>query len=282
MKTVLVTGATSGFGKGLVLEFLSEDFRVVATGRKLLDRKDIFKNERAAFGDRLVELDLDVTSKTDLEKIAAYFQIHPLDVLVNNAGFAVFGPAEECSEEKIRRQFEVNFFGLVILTQKLLPTLRKSRGHVINFSSVFGIMGFPLSSAYCASKFAVEGFSESLSYEMKPFGVRVSLVEPGGYRTNFNNNVEWGATPDPKSVYYKQIQNYALLREKLSSHPSPQDPQEVIAGVVRIARSQHPKLGYTFGKDAFATKVIKGLLPRQVFHRMTGRFINKIFSKDLE
>jgi short-subunit dehydrogenase len=280
MKTVLVTGATSGFGKGLVSSLLKSGFTVIATGRNLLGRKELFSTERAEFGARLIELDLDVTSASDIKSIETYFRDKPLDVLINNAGYAVFGPAEECSEDKLRRQFEVNFFGMVLLTQKLLPFLRQSKGHIINFSSVFGLMGFPLSSVYCASKYAVEGFSESLSYELKPFSVKVTLIEPGGYRTNFNNAAEWGMTETKNSIYQLQVQNYTSLRNKLASRPNPQNPQDVVNGVVNIIQSHNPKLNYSFGKDAFSVRVLKKIFPRSVFHKVSGKFLYKAFNKE--
>lgn len=276
MKQVLITGATSGFGKSLTAEFLKNGFRVIATGRNLSSRADIFKNERQEFGASLVELDLDVTSTTDIQKVSDYFKTEKLDILVNNAGYAVFGPAEECHEEQLRRQFEVNFFGLVLLTQKLLPALRNSKGHIFNFSSVMGLVGFPLSSLYCASKFAVEGFSESLSHELRPFGVGVTLIEPGGYRTNFNASAVWGMGEiREQSVYFRQLKNYATFRMKLASRPNYQDPNDVARGLVRIAQSHSPKISYSFGKDAMMTRVLKKTLPRAVFHRVMGRVLNK-------
>lgn len=281
MKTVLVTGATSGFGKGLVSSLLDNGFQVIATGRNLLGRKNIFSAERAKYKDKLVELDLDVTSPADLKSIETYFRERPLDVLINNAGFAIFGPAEECSEEKLRRQFEVNVFGMILLTQKLLPSIRQAKGHIINFSSVFGFMGFPLSSAYCASKFAVEGFSESLSYELKPHSVKVTLIEPGAYRTNFNNAAEWGMPETaPTSVYNRQVKNYTSLREKLSQRPNPQQPEDVVNGVVNIVKSNNPKLSYSFGKDAFSVRFLKKIFPRSVFHTVSGKFLYKAFNKE--
>lgn len=281
MKTVLITGATSGFGKGLVRRLLESGHKVIATGRNLQSRPEILREERQKYPSQLIELNLDIASKSDLESIQSYFVNHQLDVLINNAGFAVFGPAEECTEEKIRKQFEVNFFGLVFLTQRLLPAIRKSQGHIINFSSVFGFMGFPLSSYYCASKFAVEGFSESLSYEMKPFGVRVTLVEPGAYRTNFNNSAEWGMGMSETSVYHRQIQNYIRLRQRFSSRPNPQNPEDVIEGVVRIVDKSHSGLNYTFGRDAFFIRVFRKVLPRTLFHKLTGRMFERIFAKEL-
>lgn len=281
MKTVLITGATSGFGKGLVTRLLKDGFQVVATGRNLAKRKDIFSTERLKYQNRLVELDLDVTSSEDIKSVETYFTNRPLDVLVNNAGFAIFGPAEECTEENLRRQFEVNVFGLILLTQKLLPAIRKTEGHIINFSSAFGLMGFPLSSAYCATKFAIEGFSESLSYELRPFSVKVTLVEPGGYRTNFNNAAEWGMSLSAnESVYSRQIKNYTLLRTKMSTRPNPQKPEDVVNGVARIISSNNPKLNYSFGKDAFFVRFAKKIMPRSLFHRISGKALNHVFNKE--
>ncbi len=280
MKTVLVTGATSGFGKGLVTALLENGYQVVATGRNLQTRQDIFSAERMKYSSRLIEMNLDVTSTDEMTAVETYFRTRPLDVLINNAGFAVFGPHEQCSEEKLRKQFEVNVFGVFLLTQKLLPALRKSQGHIINFSSAFGLMGFPLSSAYCATKFAIEGFSESLSYELKPFSVKVSVVEPGGYRTNFNNAAEWGMELTPHSIYNRQIKNYTRLREKLSSRPNPQRPEDVVNGVIKIIQSSNPKINYSFGKDAFLVRFMKKIMPRSVFHRISGKALYKQFNKE--
>lgn len=281
MKTALVTGATSGFGKGIVSSLLAEGFQVVATGRNILSRKDIFSTERERYKNNLVELDLDVTSQTDMKSIEVYFRERPLDVLINNAGFAIFGPAEECSEENFRRQFEVNVFGVIFLTKKLLPSIRRAKGHIINFSSVFGLMGFPLSSAYCASKYAIEGFSESLSYELKPHSVKVTLIEPGAYRTNFNNAAEWGMIDtSPSSVYHRQIKNYTSLRKRLSEWPHYQNPEEVINGVISIIKSRSPKLNYSFGRDAFSVRVLKTIFSRSFFHMISGIFLYKAFSRE--
>jgi short-subunit dehydrogenase len=282
MKTVLITGATSGFGKGLVEQFLNEGFTVVATGRNLLSRRNLFEKSREQFKNQLIELNLDVTNENERNEIVNFFTNHPLDILVNNAGFAVFGPAEECTEESIRKQFEVNFFGLVLITQKLLPFIRKSQGQIINVSSILGLMGLPLSSFYCASKYAVEGFSEALSYELKPFGVKVVLIEPGGYRTNFNNSAEWGMSVGRSdSPYNKSVMNYSKLRDKLANRPNPQNPNEVTAGIVKIAKMQNKKISYTFGKDANSTRLLKKILSRNTFHNLTGYFLNRVFNKDL-
>jgi short-subunit dehydrogenase len=163
-RTIVITGATSGFGLSLVREFLKNGDKVIATGRNLTMRQEVFAAERAKYKDQLIEKNLDITSDTESLELKKYLEDQSLkiDVLINNAGHGLFGALEDLSTQQIRQQFEVNFFGLVNLTQLLLPLLIKASGKIFNFSSVFGFTGFPLSSAYCASKFAVEGFSESL------------------------------------------------------------------------------------------------------------------------
>ncbi len=283
MKIVLITGATSGFGMGLVKGLLAEGHQVIATGRNLTERSDLFAPERIRYPNLLTELNLDVTAADERRAVSHYLENKTLDVLVNNAGFAVFGSAEECTEDQLRKQFEVNFFGLVLLTKELLPFIRKSKGHIINFSSVFGMMGFPLSSTYCASKFAVEGYSESLSYELASHFVKVTLVEPGGYRTNFNKAAEWGSTTIPEfSAYTKQTKNYAKFRAKLAARPNPPDPKVVIEGVIRIIKINHPKINYTFGLDATLVRIMKKAIPRSLFHRISTRLLNRMMTKELE
>ena len=211
-RIIVITGATSGFGCALVKEFLNQGDHVIATGRNLSDRSDIFKTERAQYKNQLIEKNLDVTLEKECLDFKNYIEEsgQNIDVLINNAGYALFGALEDTSMEQIRDQFEVNFFGLTRITQNLLPSLVKSKGKILNFSSVFGFTGFPLTSAYCASKFAVEGFSESLDYELRPHGVQVCLIQPGGYRTKFGSSAVWGKSSNV--CYNTQTDNYQILR----------------------------------------------------------------------
>src|SRR5262245_19631363 len=193
-KTILITGCSSGFGRLVIPEFLREGWHVIATMRDAANRKGIFNEELNGYRDALSLLSLDVTNEA--ERAAAKNFIEEkfggkLDCLVNNAGYGLFGAVEDLSEAQIREQMEVNFFGLVLLTQMLLPQLRKASGRIINLSSVLGFTGMPMSAMYCASKFAVEGFSEGLYHELKPHGVQVALVEPGAFRTNFAEKLTW-------------------------------------------------------------------------------------------
>lgn len=196
-QTVLITGCSSGFGFAAVQLFAEEGWNVVATVRRIED------------GVPFASLDNVLVARLDVQDpgtIAAAVQdgidrFGRIDALVNNAGFGLFGVFEGTSPEKVRDQFEVNVFGLMETTRTILPHFRANRsGVVVNITSGAGVFGLPMSSLYNASKFAVEGFSEALSYELEPLGVRVKLVEPGGVlETNFGQRVgvEAGQTNAP-------------------------------------------------------------------------------------
>ena len=276
-RTIVITGATSGFGHALVKEFLHMGDNVIATGRNLSNRKEIFAEERGQFKDALMEKDLDVTIESECLKFVQDLNMNKtkVDILINNAGYGLFGALESCSLEQIRHQFEVNFFGLVRVTQLLLPSLIQSKGKIFNFSSVFGFSGFPLTSVYCASKFAVEGFSESLDYELRPHGVQVCLIEPGGYRTKFGTSSVWGQTP--VSLYEVQTKNYHELRHKMMTRKNYQDPQDLAKGVATLSRRSSLPLRMPFGKDAVLTATMRKIMPETILHRMTHKMFNKLF-----
>lgn len=281
MKTVLMTGATSGFGLLATQMFLQKGHRVIATGRTLTRRSHLLQKEREQYGDRLIEMDFDVTNAEERKALLHKIQEYKIDVLVNNAGYGAFGPLEEASDETIRRQFEVNFFGLTFLCRDLLPHLRETQGRIVNISSCFGFIGFPLTSLYCASKYAVEGLSESLFYEMSPHGVGVSLIEPGGFRTSFNQNAEWTESKSHNSIYSRQIENFKKMRDKLMARPNPPDPQLVVDAIYTAAIATKPKLRYTVGRDAVSAKVSKKLLPGRIFISLTNRIYKRAFFKEL-
>lgn len=281
MRKVLITGATSGFGKLLVEAFLKNGDYVIATGRNLHSRTDVFANERKSHSDKMLEVTMDVTNKAEVEKAVKEIEAKcgSVDILVNNAGYGLFGALEDLKEEEIRYQMEVNFFGTVNVTKAFLPLLRKSKGKIFNFSSVFGFMGFPLTSLYCASKYAVEGLTESLRGELAPHGVQVCLIEPGGYRTNFGNSLAWSA-PSATSVYKKQFNNYQKLREKLASRKNPQSPTEVSEGLLKLSMKSKLPMRKVFGKDGRASHFMKSLLPSTLFFCVMDSFFKKIFMKE--
>lgn len=277
MRKVLITGATSGFGKLLTEAFLKNGDLVVATGRNLTGRKDVFEIERQSYPGKLLEFSMDVTNAAEISNVANALegQLGGIDILINNAGYGLFGALEDLKENEIRYQMEVNFFGTVNVTKAFLPHLRKSRGKIFNFSSVFGFMGFPLTSLYCASKYAVEGLSESLRGELAPHGVQVCLIQPGGYRTNFGNNLSWsGGSPE----YVQQFENYKKLRNKLASR-KPQLPSEVSEGVLALSKRANLPMRKVFGKDGRMSHIMKNLLPASLYFLMMDMVFKKLFMK---
>jgi NAD(P)-dependent dehydrogenase (short-subunit alcohol dehydrogenase family) len=264
-RTVLITGCSSGFGRATVGEFLARGWTVLATGRDAETRPRALEAEARHHRGRLCILSLDITDAGQRERVTCLVRkARRLDCLVNNAGFGLFGALEELAPAQIRHQMEVNFFGAVFLTRTLLPYLRQSRGRVINVSSVFGYAGFPLTSLYCASKFALEGLTEALWHELRPHGVQVSLVEPGGHRTRFAANVEWGTAGVPGgAVYARQTQGYRwLLRSLASRRGAP--PEAVARRIVALASAKRMPMRSRVGLDAQVVHLARKLLPERV------------------
>ncbi|MEW6129967.1 MAG: SDR family oxidoreductase [Acidobacteriota bacterium] len=280
-KTVLITGCSSGFGRLLVPEFLRAGWTVLATMRQAKARTELFKDELVDHAERLFLLSLDVTDEAERAGAFAFIAKHfngRLDCLINNAGYGLFGAIEDLSEAQIRHQMEVNFFGLALLTQKLLPHLRSAKGRIINLSSVLGITGMPLAVMYCASKFAIEGFSEGLYHELKPHGVQVAIVEPGGFRTNFIEKQAWGEKSfDEHSVYREQTRAYMGFREKRASGAGT-SPRPVIDAVMRLARMNKMPMRVRCGKDAKSVYAAKRLLPEKIQTVVFSSVYDKIYS----
>jgi NAD(P)-dependent dehydrogenase (short-subunit alcohol dehydrogenase family) len=280
-KTVLITGTSTGFGHQLVPRFLDAGWTVLATMRNADRRKDLFKDEAAKAADRLFIINLDVADAEDRAAVARFIDNRfdgRLDCLVNNAGFGLFGALEDVSEAQIRDQMEVNFFGLALLTRQLLPQLRRARGRIINVSSVLGYTGMPLSSLYAASKFAVEGLSESLYYELRPHGVQVAIVEPGAFRTGFRDNLAYGEKSfDQSSAYSSQFAAFKRYRETRETGPgNPIDP--MLDAVMKLAAANKMPLRVRCGKDAKAGYAAKRLLPEGLHRAVLGKVFNKLFS----
>src|SRR5918996_1527421 len=210
----LVTGSSSGIGFETALLLARSGFHTYASMRNLEKSKNITEianTEKLPL--QVVQLDVndDRSVKDAIDKIVA--ENKRIDLLVNNAGYGLFGSLEDLSIEEIKAQFETNFFGVIRVTQQVLPIMRKQNsGTIVNVSSVGGHIGIPVLSAYQSTKFALEGLSESMSYELEPFGIRVVIIEPGVIRTNIMNS----STPaekalDPKSPYFplmQKVKNY--------------------------------------------------------------------------
>ena len=281
MRKVLITGATSGFGKLLVDAFLKNGDFVIASGRQLNSRPEVFENERVKYSRRFLEIEMDVTLADQVQQAATLIKqkLGHIDILINNAGFGLFGSLEDIQEQEIRYQMEVNFFGTVSVTRAFLPMLRMAQGKIFNFSSVFGFMGFPLTSLYCASKFAVEGLTESLRGELAPHGVQVCLIEPGGYRTNFGKNLSWSQA-DPDSIYHVQMKNYRMLHEMFSKKKT-QQPEEVSEGVLKLSKRKTLPMRKVFGQDGKLSSLLRNFLPSFVYFKVLDFYYKKTFLRKI-
>jgi len=277
VKVALITGCSSGFGEAFVRALLGAGWTVVATARRA-DQRNLFEAESKAHPESLAVLPLDVTSEAERAAVrqAVEQRFGRLDLLVNNAGYALFGALEDQSPEQLRDEFEVNFFGTAFLTRDLLPLLRASKGRVVNVSSVFGYMAFPMASAYCASKFAVKGLTESLRHELAPHGVQVSLLEPGGHRTRFGANIAWAKRfDDPASPYHRQSQGYFAFRQKLGAGKGT-GTEGVTRALLRLASAGRMPPRVRVGSDARWVYRAMKWLPEWLGNLLVGRFARRV------
>lgn len=281
-KVALITGCSSGIGLELVKKFLDMNWIVVATMRSATDRTHLLANLGGNHKDKLFIKSLDVTKEEERANVIHFCNNHfkRLDLLVNNAGFGLFGPFEELDEDQIRYQMEVNFFGAAMLTQLALPMLRESKGQIINVSSAFGFLGFPLSSVYCASKFALEGWSESLHFELEPHEIKVNLIEPGARRTQFSANTLWAAHSKARSELYDlQTQNYKNLFKKLSSRKKGPSPERVANTIVKLVHRPSNPIRMQVGGDAVFSRWFIRFLPQHFYHFAFKNLVNSLFTK---
>jgi NAD(P)-dependent dehydrogenase (short-subunit alcohol dehydrogenase family) len=273
-KVAVITGASSGIGLLTTLELASKGYRVVATMRDLGRRTSL--DEAAAKTGVSSQLDIRQLDITDFDSVPAAVQTiignyGRIDLLVNNAGFAMAGFAEDVRLKDLRAQFDTNFFGHVNMTKAVLPTMRAQRsGHIIMISSVSGRAGQPGVSSYAASKFALEGWSEALRIEMKPLGINVVLVEPGAFKTDiWDRNVR---IPPPAiseiSPNRERVRKYA---EFVQNEIVKRDAREVARLIARIAMEPEPRLRYMIGNDAFGQLLFRAILPWKIYERIVAR-----------
>jgi NAD(P)-dependent dehydrogenase (short-subunit alcohol dehydrogenase family) len=251
-KVALVTGSSSGMGFTTAVMLARAGIHTYASMRNLKKSKtitDLADKENLPL--QVIQLDVndDKSVKDAIAKIVT--EKERIDVLVNNAGYGLFGSIEDVSIEEMKAQFETNFFGVMRVTQLVLPIMRKQKsGTIVNVSSVGGRISLPVLSAYNSTKFALEGLSESMSYELEPFGIKVVIIEPGVIRTNImNSSIFAKKAQDPKSPYFSLIQkvenNFKLMMENKSS-----PPEEVAKVILGALTSKNPQLRYTVGDDA--------------------------------
>jgi NAD(P)-dependent dehydrogenase (short-subunit alcohol dehydrogenase family) len=274
-RIAVVTGSSSGIGFETALLLARSGFHTYATMRNLEKSKkitEIANTEKLPL--QVVQLDVndDISVKNAIDKIVVAAENKRIDVLVNNAGYGLFGPLADTSIEEIKAQFETNLFGVIRVTQQVLPIMRKqnSGGTIVNVSSVGGRIGVPVLSAYQSTKFALEGLSESMSYELEPFGIRVVIIEPGFIRTNIiNSSTSAEKALDPKSPYFplmQKVKNYFKSMMENASSSSP--PAEVAKVILQAITSENPQLRYTVGNDAAAIIQARVNMPDKEFRKM--------------
>ncbi len=289
-KTILVTGSSSGFGQGLVRELLRRGHTVIATLRGEETRfKKLYASEIETYAGNLLFFPLDVTEASHRDALVKFVseKIPRLDVLVNNAGFGLMGHVEIMSEKQIRHQFEVNFFSIVLLTQRLLPALSKTKGHIIQLSSVCGQATFPHYGMYAATKHALEAFSEGLYFSKHIHGVDVTLVEPGGFKTDFATR-SMGYAEDCANQgdacalrYSKEKELYANWMKKME--PSLPNPEKVIQLLANLSEGSKSRgifsknaLRIAVGFDAKFLLLLRKILPNSVWMHAVQVFSRKI------
>ena len=274
-KIALVTGASSGFGLLTSIELAKAGFRVVATMRDLGRREHL---DKAAAAEGLTpKLDIRELDVTRFDTIQPFVDgvvrdYGRLDVLINNAGFAVAGFAEDIRLDELRLQFETNFFGAVAMTKAVLPAMRRQRsGHIIQVSSISGLHGSVTVSSYSASKHALEGWSESLRMEVNSLGIKVVLVEPGAFQTGiWTRGARMGEQSTKQSS--PNIERSLRMRERLRELPKA-DPIVVARLIVTIAQDPNPKLRYLVGRDAKIQLAMKRLLPWKWHEKVVANFL---------
>jgi len=249
-KVALVTGCSSGIGLETALGLARDGYFTYASMRNTGKASEIegkAKKEKLA----LKVIQLDVDNKDSIKNAISQIikEKNRLDVLVNNAGYGIFGCLEDVSIEELKEQFETNFFGIVRLIHETAPIMRKQKsGAIVNVSSVAGRIGFPGSPAYISSKFALEGLSESLRYELAPFGVNIIIIEPGVIKSNFFKSMRFPKNPKPDSPYKELTDKVVGGIKMMAEMGTP--PKEVADVIVKVLKEKNPLPRYPVGNDA--------------------------------
>ena len=269
---VLITGASAGIGRATALLLAEKGYTVIATSRSL-HRLSRLIDEAAAKVLTIHGVELDVNSDASVEVVVPEIIARhgTIDALVNNAGFGMWGPVESVSIEELKLQFEANFFGAVRMIHAVLPGMLAQRyGRIVNISSVLGRIATPFNGAYVSSKYALEGISESLRTEVAPFGVRVAVVEPGLFETDFQENqLRAARLDDSESAYAGHIRRYSEQHDRFDRFSG--DPIKVARVIEKIIRSRRPAFRHPVGADARAGMLGARLLPERLFHAIMSR-----------
>lgn len=249
-QVALITGCSSGIGHETALMLARNGYHTFATMRNVKKQNSLLKvsvQEKLT----LKVLELDVNNETSIDKAISQVknETSRIDVLINNAGYGLVGFFEELTLDEIRNQFETNFFGVLNLTKKVIPIMRSQKsGTIINISSGAGQVGFPGISAYVSTKFAIEGFSESLTYELSPFGIKVIIIEPGVIKTNFFGNcIISEQSTNNRSSYSRALEKLQKDIDTMQEHAT--SPTEVAKMILHALRTDEPKQRYIVGND---------------------------------
>lgn len=278
-RVVFITGCSSGFGYGMALKFARKGDIVVAGVRnpkkpQVQQLKQLAEKEQLA----LQVYQLDVTNVEQIKRVtkAVLDEYKRIDILINNAGYGLLGPIEDCSMEDISEIFNTNVLGVIRMTQAVIPIMRRQQsGFIINFSSISGLVSFPLFSIYSSTKFAIETITEGLRFELGHFGITVVLVEPGSFATGFTENRKF-----PKSLFrtdspYKPLlQNFLTRYKKTHSVSRPKfvskvaDPQVVVERVYAISQEKNPILRHIIGNDAWVYLILRKIVPYWIWEKL--------------
>jgi NAD(P)-dependent dehydrogenase (short-subunit alcohol dehydrogenase family) len=246
-KVWFITGCSTGFGRELARHLLENDYRVAVTARDADKVRDLVELNK----DNALAIVLDVTNKAQIKEAVAQAEAHfgKIDVLVNNAGFGYFGAIEESDEREVRSMFETNFWGLADMTRAVLPKMRERRnGFIVNVSSIGGFVGFPGVGYYNATKFAVNGFCESLKKEVEPLGIKVLLVQPSGFRTDWAGRSANDAPNKIEDYAATAGANQSTIRGYSGNQPG--DPARAAKAIVEAVEAEHPPFNLLLGRAA--------------------------------
>lgn len=279
MPTVLITGTSSGFGLVTAVELAKRGWHVIASMRDVAKRKPLDRAlEDAGVSSNVRVEQLDVTDPASIEQAVANLDLaqNPLDAVIHNAGVAVGGAFEDLDEEHIRRVMEVNYFGVLALTKRLLPAFRAQKhGRIVIISSEAAFAGQPGNSPYSAAKWAVEGWAEAVAYELEHFNIDMILVEPGAYRTNI-----WESSPRvlPKTSAYYPLMRHLEFTIDAHVAKTARDPIEVAKAVAVALEAPRPRFRTAVGPTAKFMHITRGKLPSTVVRKLFSRFfsLNKV------
>ena len=268
---VLVTGASSGMGKAIALKLASNGYRVYGTSRKAQEEStdSIFSNSGEGF---IHMVQLDVCSEYSAKGAIDYvFQKEGrIDILINNAGFGIAGSVEDTNIEEAYSQFNTNFFGMLRMSRNVLPIMRaQKKGLIINISSVAGLIAIPFQSMYSASKYAIESVTEAMRIEVKPFGIKVAMIEPGDVRTGFTDKRQYASQSNTNAAYKEKFTK--SINEMIKSEQNGPTPELIVKAVTRIIGSKNPPIRITPGFTYKVIVLLKRALPSRLVEYIVAK-----------